>query len=112
MVRYDSHQVQKFAQIMYRQALVTVVVWTLLGAVVGFAGSAALFWGTREAQGLGRDVGGPNTLVAIGTVLTGLIGLAIGQGKAFWYRLQAQILLCQSQIEANTRANAQYPDLR
>lgn len=111
MTRYDPRQIQKFAEIMYRQAMVTVVVWTLLGLIIGFVCSALIFWGPHRNLGLPPDIG-PNVLVTVLTVISGLIGLAIGQGKAFWYRLQAQILLCQAQIEANTRSAVAYPAIQ
>jgi hypothetical protein len=42
----------------------------------------------------------------IGAILGGAMGYAIGTEKAFTLRLQAQVALCQVQIEANTRAQA------
>jgi hypothetical protein len=44
----------------------------------------------------------PWVLCIIGGVLGGGIGCFIGQRKGFQYRLQAQVTLCQMQIEHNT----------
>jgi len=44
----------------------------------------------------------PSILCIIGGVLGGVIGGFIGQRKGFQYRLQAQLTLCQMQIEHNT----------
>lgn len=43
-------------------------------------------------------------MIVVTTVLCALIGWSVGSDKAFALRLQAQILLCQLQIERNTRA--------
>ena len=40
---------------------------------------------------------------SIGALVLGLIAFSLGQQKAFALRLQAQVALCQVQIEANTR---------
>ena len=42
-------------------------------------------------------------------VLGGLLGIAVGQHKAFQYRLQAQLTLCQMQTEFNTRQRPEKP---
>ncbi len=39
----------------------------------------------------------------VGAVIGGGIGYVVGQQRAFWFRLQAQLALCQAQIEENTR---------
>jgi hypothetical protein len=43
----------------------------------------------------------------IGAVVGGLMGFAIGSQRAFWYKLQAQLALCQMTIEKNTRSAAE-----
>lgn len=100
MVRYDPSQIHKFASKMYTQATVTVLVWTLPGAIVGLAAGAV--WGRAIAGDAGFSAA---------IALCALLGYVLGQDKAFWYRLQAQTLLCQLQIEYNTRPQVQYPQV-
>jgi hypothetical protein len=45
-------------------------------------------------------------LVLAAAILGGLIGVMVGQRKAFEYKLQAQLTLCQMQTEFNTRQKA------
>lgn len=54
------------------------------------------------ATGYASNVG--ITFVAIVTVLGAAAGFAAGKQKAFRLKLQAQQILCQRQIEINTRA--------
>lgn len=56
-------------------------------------GDAAGYMVNREAD----------LFAALGAVVAGLIGYAIGTEKAFQLKLQAQTALCQVKIEENTR---------
>ena len=90
----DPSQVQKFAQI------IPPGVGHCLGVHVdrgsrGVVCWHAPGWGKPRFRAIGRNVGSSQMVVGIAVVLGGAIGFAIGQGRAFWYRLQAQ-------IEANT----------
>lgn len=93
-VRYEERLIQTYADRLYSMAIVVVTLWTLLGAGAGYIAGQLLLRG---------NAGGETALVA------GMIGFAIGQGKAFWYRLEAQVALCQVQIERNTRPNDGQP---
>jgi hypothetical protein len=83
--QYDPAIIQKFADKLYSQANTIVSVWTFLGAVVGGA--------------CGHVLGN----AAVGAVIIGALGFAIGMQRACLLRLQAQVALCQKQIEENTR---------
>jgi predicted membrane metal-binding protein len=83
--QYDPAIIQKFADKLYSQANTIVFVWTFLGAVVGGAGGYQLGY------------------AAVGAVIIGALGFAIGMSRAYLLRLQAQVALCQKKIEENTR---------
>jgi hypothetical protein len=88
--RYDSKILQEFADKLYSQANSVVIICVVIGIIVG---------------GLGGFMGG--IIVAlIGGVALGALGFAVGMSIAFQLKLRAQILLCQKQIEENTRKPA------
>jgi hypothetical protein len=120
MVKYDPNILQKYAEKLYSSANFIVFIVTTFFALVGFG----------LGLGLGRDiapthVAPENQSMAVwifgvvGCVLVGIIGFMIGQALTFWYRLKAQLTLCQKQIELNTRAIARasqspapFPEIR
>jgi len=93
MVKYDSSVIVAFAESLYSQADTIVVAYTVAGALIGGGIGAAV--GSRFHQGW--------LFAIIGAVFVGAIALQIGRQKAFALRLEAQVALCQIQIEANTR---------
>lgn len=98
MIQYDRAVIQQFADRLYAQARRIVVIFTLVGLLVGLAAGAAL--ATSAAT--------PGILVPVllVVILGAILGYSTGQARAFALRLQAQIALCQVQIEENTRAYA------
>jgi hypothetical protein len=100
VITYDSGIIEKYAARLYRQARVAIVLYALMMGVVGVFGSASAFGGGLSAF----RSGSPKLVVPIaGGVLGILLGTAIGIARAFTLRLQAQVALCQVQIEKNTR---------
>lgn len=96
IVRYDEAVLSEFARRLYRRAL-SIIVWcTILGLLAGGTLGGALAEATKSGGGI----------VALVVLVGGLIGYAIGSERAFMLRLQAQVVLCQVQIERNTRALA------
>jgi hypothetical protein len=93
-VPYDPRLIQEFAQRLYSRAANIVVVYTLAGAAIG--------WYVGKASG-GPGGTYPTTAAIIGAVL----GFGLGMEKAFWLKLQAQLALCQVQIEKNTRTSGE-----
>lgn len=87
MIRYDASIIREFAQSLYNQAESTVLIYTIGGIVIGV--------------GLGYLIS--TVALLIGAVIIGGIGYMIGQARAFQLKLQAQVALCQVQIEENTR---------
>jgi hypothetical protein len=92
MVTYDPAVIQKHANDLYAQARSIIVKAGLLGGVV-FA--VAVGVGARRV-GFGE--------LALGFIPGAIVGAVWGLGRGAALRLQAQIALCQRQIEANTRA--------
>jgi uncharacterized membrane protein (UPF0136 family) len=100
MTKYDPSVIAAFADRLYAQANRIIVVLSVLGFIVGAIMGAAL----------GGMMGGHSdgsTFALVGVVVVGAagtwVGYSLGQERAFALKLQAQIALCQMQIEANTR---------
>ncbi len=100
MITYDAKIIQAFADRLYQQAARIVFTYTLLYAIVGLLVGGALLYFTTRMEGSPMLVGG-----LVGALLFGAAGYAQGQAKAFALRLQAQMALCQVQIEENTRSD-------
>jgi hypothetical protein len=98
LVTYDRSVIQQFAERLYAQARTVIVVWTILGVIAGLIAGATVADAVNTEQVLAFAV--------VGALLFALIGFKLGQGRAFALRLQAQMALCQTQIEVNTGAVA------
>src|SRR5688572_25608267 len=96
MVKFDSQVILSFAEDLYKQAGSLPATYAALGALVGLGFGA----GAGAAIGLGGLVG-----ALLGALVLGAIAFNIGKQKAFALKLQAQVALCQVQIEANTRSS-------
>lgn len=95
---FDAAVIQKFAERLYSQAASIIFTSTLVGIVIGAAfglGGAAV---ARASETIG-------TAAIIGAVAGGIAGFLRGKERAFKLKLEAQIALCQVQIEKNTSAN-------
>jgi hypothetical protein len=99
MVKYDAGIIQKFAAKLYSQANTIILAYTTLGALVGLSAGAYV--------GMHMNPEGRMIAWGIATVVGALMGFAIGSQRAFWYKLQAQLALCQMMIEKNTRSALQ-----
>jgi hypothetical protein len=93
-VSFDPAVIQKYAGMLYQRALTIVWLYTAAGVFLGLllGASAGVFAPAAGASG-----------AFIGVLAGAFIGWNIGSQKAFWMELQAQIALCQVEIEANTR---------
>jgi hypothetical protein len=96
-IAYDPTVIQTFAARLYTQANSIVAVWTALGLF----GGAALGFAFAGISDLSDQSA---TFTVMGAVILAAIGYSHGSSKAFALKLQAQIALCQVQIEANTRS--------
>ncbi len=98
MAQYDPQILQTFANKLYSRANGIIAALTLLGLILGAIGG--LFAGAAiQATSLG-------VVVAVGTVLGGVLGFVLGSDRAFHLKYQAQLALCQRQIELNTRTRS------
>lgn len=88
-MNYDKKIIQEFAEKLYAQAELAVVLYTVVGGLFGTAGS--------------KIISGHNLIVVIGAVAGAIIGFALGRERALALKVQAQTALCQMQIEENTR---------
>ena len=96
MAQYDPTVLQNYADSLYRKAQ-----WMSFICAVG---GAAIGGGTAYA--MGRFAVNPYTSPVAIAVLAGLgalFGAAVGHKWGVEYRFEAQKLLCQMQIEQNTR---------
>ena len=94
--QYDPTVIVTFADKLYAQAQTVIVLSIVIGGMFG-GGMLAGF-----AESLKSDSVLPFGLA--GVVIGGLLGLVIGRARAFALKLQAQVALCQMQIEQNTSA--------
>ena len=93
MPDYDASVICEFAESLYSQARGVVLSYTLAGILIGASVGAAIGSSFRQGGVFG----------IAGAVIVGAIAYQLGRQKAFALRLQAQVALCQVQIEANTR---------
>ncbi|MCA9577966.1 MAG: hypothetical protein KC668_21175 [Myxococcales bacterium] len=100
-VKYDPSVIQEMADQLYARARTMVAQSVLLGLLFGSATGAvvALFLGELRSEiGVG--------LVVTFAALCAVLGASSARTKTLSLRLQAQELLCQVQIEMNTRRAA------
>lgn len=93
-ISYNPGVIREFSSKMYRMAQTIVYIYTIFAAVVGFVVGLAI-------------VGMIEVSVAVAFLtafIAGIIGHALGSNKAFWLKLQAQVALCQVEIERNTQS--------
>ncbi len=95
MTKYDESVIVEFADSLYEQAESIVRLYTAVGVLVGAGIGAAIGGMLLSGSGFGPAV--------IGAIVVGGAAFQTGRQKAFALRLQAQVALCQVQIEANTR---------
>ena len=104
-VQYDRKVIEEFAGRLYVRARSIILQYTIFGALLGIVvafGLAALIGArTGESTGFGLGEGG---LVGL---LGAIPGYFYGREKAFALKLQAQVALCQAEIERNTRAGVE-----
>jgi len=88
-MQYDSNVIVEFAAKLYKRAGSMILSYTVFGVLLGAIGGFMVI---------------PEAVAAvIGAMILGLIGFKLGVDKAFQLKLQAQVALCQVQIETNTR---------
>jgi hypothetical protein len=97
-VKYDRAIIVQFASKLYAQARSIVLGYTVLGFLLGAVVALFVF----KLMGVsGAGIGELMVAAVPGMYL----GYRLGTERAFALRLQAQVALCQAEIEANTRAS-------
>ena len=94
MIQFDASVMQTLAQSLYAQAASVERTGAIIGALVGIMGGGALTTIADLPLVLGAG---------FGAMLGGALGFSMARSRAFLLRVEAQKLLCQVQIEANTR---------
>lgn len=104
-VQYDPDILQQYADQLYREAKWIIGTTALRYAVVVFLIALSLLM-TVDARARFAPFNSPDiALVWIVTFVGFLIGLEAGRRKSFRLKLDAQKILCDRQIELNTRAH-------
>ena len=110
MVKYDSQIVRTFADQLYDDASLIVMLYTILGCISGglWGGVGCfLFGGNLKSMQISENM----ALLAC-TSIVGFAGFLLGRSKGFWLKLQAQVALCQVQIEENTNLKTPKADAK
>ena len=86
--QYNPESVHTLVAQLYRRATIVLELWPIIGVMAGgYAG--------RETAG--------NLGAAIGAALGGYLGYLIGSMRSLYYKVQAQTVLWQKQLEERTR---------
>jgi hypothetical protein len=105
--QYDSSILQQFADDLYARARWIVFKTT---AFYGFVALSVSVFALNLLQNQVKPPMTSDTIMIVSLVFTviGLLaGWSTGSAKAFHFRLQAQQILCQKQIEVNTRSGGE-----
>lgn len=98
-MKYDSRIIHEVAERLYRAAAITEFLFTAVGLLVG----GAVGWQ------LPRPSDHPLALLVAGAGAGAVFGYWIGHMRALKLRFDAQMALCQAQIEENTRGGKGAP---
>lgn len=101
MVEYDPSVIRRQAERLYQQAsqvqIIRALLWAALSGALTYVGMVLARANLHASYGWD-----PGSVAAGMAVLFGIAGYAVASDEAFRLRLQAQVALCQVQIEANT----------
>jgi hypothetical protein len=100
--QFDPSVIELYAAQLYRRADSVRVGSVVTGAVLG------VVFGAVPVSPLGPYLPIPSSfglaMILLGALIGGFLGYAIGEGRSFRIRLQAQMVLFQLQLERNTAA--------
>jgi hypothetical protein len=100
MAQYNADVLQRFADDLYAKAALITGKTAVLGGLIGALLVAPLYVidVARSSVPQQREV-----ILVVPVLIGVLVGSSIGKRKSFNYKLQAQMTLCQMQIEFNSR---------
>lgn len=96
-VAYDPQIIQSFADGLYQRADEIVLMSTIIGALIGAAFGFAVLSVSSSVSGVGM------VALLLGIAGGGYFGRRRGIAKTFQLKLEAQLALCQVELELNTR---------
>ena len=97
MIEYDEDVLRNYASRLYVQSVILMLVWGLAGAAVGFLAQEIILMKSL------RSLSNQEALAHSSLVACIIVGLLFGWAKYQELRIKAQTILCQVEIEANTR---------
>lgn len=101
--QYDPEVLQKYADVLYGQAR-SLAAWTAIRYALAFGVVVWLAVGMLlPIMRMRPDISSMNGSALFAALIGALLGYNAGKIKAFSLMLQAQQVLCQRQIELNTR---------
>lgn len=96
-VIYDVALIQGLANRLYSQSRIVIVKYTVIGAVL----FSLIFY---IAASMEHNFGlAPTRSLGVGLLIGVVLGFMLGQRKSYQFKMEAQLALCQVQIERNTR---------
>ena len=100
-MNYDETIIKRYAKSLYNHADLILFLFVIFGILIGLLVGFVI--GDLLNSFVRYDSSNSQLGLLIGGLLGAVLGGIIGQGRAFQLKLQAQIALCQAQIEKNTR---------
>lgn len=97
-IDYDAAVIQSFADKLYSQARLVLISSTLMGVLIGAFLGGVLIVAIAKTSGENQTVA-----VLVIAAIGGVLGFMKGMERSLKLKLDAQIALCQVQIEKNTR---------
>jgi LPXTG-motif cell wall-anchored protein len=104
LAQYDATVLQRYADRLYAKAAWIALRFGFVGTLIGaLAGALIEMVPGVTVSSIRTGTADNSGFLLLGGILGAAIGALIGRRKAFQYRLQAQMTLCQMRIESNTR---------
>ena len=94
-MQYDPKVIKEHAERLIQQSQSIVPIQFFIGVFSGMI----IFGGVTAWLDIGFDF----VIISIGVLIGGVMGYGSGQNRSFELKLQAQMALCQAQIEQNTK---------
>jgi len=98
-VAYDVALIQSLANRMYSQSRTVVVKYTIIGAVL----FSLIFYIAASIEQ--NSSLAPTKSLGVGLLIGVVLGFMLGQRRSYQFKMEAQLALCQVQIERNTRTS-------